>query len=179
MEYLQAFNEDFANTIEALRAVKLSQFQKAVDLLHQTRLDGSSVWILGNGGSASTASHFANDLWKMCGVKAIALTDLTPTILAYSNDLGWDNMFVEMLNRRFVNHDQDVLIGISCSGNSKNVIEAMKYPNPKIVLTGDDGGELKNCRPDAILYAQHPDIRVQENVHLILCHMIAGALKND
>ena len=88
----------FAEVSEALSKLDQDQIKKAVDILRIAKDVDSFVWILGNGGSAATASHFANDLLKMAGIRAIAIPDMTPTVTAYGNDNGWENMFGTMLS---------------------------------------------------------------------------------
>lgn len=179
MEVNAKFYDEFVAMNQALNFLTndITEIQKAYNALIRAKKERREVFIFGNGGSASTASHFANDLWKMARIRAISLPDLTSTMMAYGNDDGWDKMFFNFIYAMI--HPMDVLVGISCSGNSMNVVKAMQFPNPRIVLTGDQGGKLKDCDPDAIIYARHPDIRIQENIHLIVCHMLAGALKND
>ena len=167
----------------ALGAISGERVKEAADLLRRAKFQNSNVWLVGNGGSAATASHFANDLLKMAGIHAIAISDLTPTITAYGNDDGWGNMYAHVLEQMLL--PQDVLICISCSGNSRNVVESLKMAkNHKlpmlrtIVLTGDDvNSELAKLQPDVIIYVPFKDIRVQEDCHLVICHAIAGSLR--
>lgn len=169
----------------ALDAVSGDKVQEAIELLRRAKFHSSNVWLVGNGGSAATASHFANDLLKMGGLHAIALPDILPTITAYGNDTGWGNMFSAPLLRLLL--PQDVLIAISCSGNSPNVVEAVKLMRSHrlpalrtMVLTGSNFDcELTKLQPDVIIHVPFHDIRVQEDVHLAVCHAIAGALAGD
>lgn len=155
------------------------QIQKMVGVLLEARARGSTVYLVGNGGSASTASHFANDLIKIGNIHAISLPDLTPTILAYGNDFGWNLMFSEYLAKRMKKND--VLIAISCSGRSMNILKAaeetQKLGGKLLILTGRERNnplvEMKNY---AHVCIDHVNIRVQEDVHLVICHAIAGAL---
>jgi len=133
---------------------------------------------MGNGGSGATASHFACDMNKgACAglpkrMKVICLNDNIPTLLAYANDTSYDDVFVEQL-RNFLSCD-DVVIGISCSGNSRNVIKAIRHANTlgatSIVLTGFDGGELARIANIPVVIAIN-DMQQVEDVHVILAHI--------
>lgn len=137
------------------------------------------VFIMGNGGSGSTASHFACDINKGCcfnvekKFKVICLNDNIPTMLAYANDLSYDRVFVEQL-KNFLQPD-DIVIGISGSGNSENVLQAVSYAKGKgartIGLTGFDGGKLAQI-VDIPLVAIVNDMQKVEDVHMIVVHML-------
>jgi D-sedoheptulose 7-phosphate isomerase len=142
------------------------------------------VFILGNGGSAATASHMANDLNKLTNAKgrhrfkAISLTDNVPLITAWGNDTSYENIFVEqMLN--FI-EPGDVVIGISTSGNSSNVLEALQVARSigavTVGFTGNDGGRLKNL-VDHCIFIPSEHIGQQEDGHMILDHVIAFTLR--
>jgi len=124
--------------------------QKISDILFNARANGNKIYVMGNGGSASTGTHFVSDLLKTSIIedekrfKAISLSDNIPVILAWSNDTSYDLIFVEQL-KNFIEKN-DVVIGISGSGNSANVINALNFANQSeaitISLTGKDGGKL-------------------------------------
>src|SRR5712691_11011466 len=113
-----------------LRAISQSHLQKVLLLLEHAYLNGSRIFIMGNGGSAATASHFALDLAKNTiapgapRLKAISLTDHVPLITAWSNDTAYEHVFAEQLATMI--EPGDVTIGISTSGNSPNVINALQ-----------------------------------------------------
>jgi D-sedoheptulose 7-phosphate isomerase len=145
---------------------------------------GSHVFILGNGGSAATASHMANDLNKGVLVpgqprfKALALSDNIPLMTAWGNDTSYENIFAEqMLN--FL-EPGDVVIGISTSGNSANVLKAMEVARAHdavtIGFTGRSGGKLGHL-VDHCIYVPSDDIGQQEDAHMILDHLIASTLR--
>ena len=150
-----------------------------VDLLLKARKNGNNIYIMGNGGSASTASHFTCDFNKGLSYKKdirfkmICLNDNIATMLAYSNDLGYENVFVEQL-KNFLKKD-DVVIGISGSGNSENVLKAIEYANSvnakTVGLTGFDGGKLKNI-VDISIHTNINNMQVAEDVHMTICHML-------
>jgi D-sedoheptulose 7-phosphate isomerase len=137
------------------------------------------VFIMGNGGSGSTASHFACDINKgSCfnldkKFKVICLNDNIPTMLAYANDLSYSKVFVEQL-KNFL-QSGDVVIGISGSGNSENVIQAVLYAKERgartIGLSGFDGGRLAQIA-DIPLIATINDMQKVEDVHMIVVHML-------
>ena len=154
-----------------------------VDLLLEARKNGNNIYIMGNGGSASTASHFTCDFNKGLSYKKdirfkmICLNDNIATMLAYSNDLGYENVFVEQL-KNFLKKD-DVVIGISGSGNSKNILNAIEYANDlgakTVALTGFDGGILKNI-VDVSIHADVNNMQVAEDVHMMICHMLFSVM---
>lgn len=154
-----------------------------VDLLLEARKNGNNIYIMGNGGSASTASHFTCDFNKGLSYKKdirfkmICLNDNIATMLAYSNDLGYENVFVEQL-KNFLKKD-DVVIGISGSGNSKNILNAIEYANElgakTVGLTGFDGGKLKNI-VDVSIHADVNNMQVAEDVHMTICHMLYSVM---
>jgi len=131
------------------------------------------VFIFGNGGSAATASHFAQDLSKMCGINTTCLNDSVSSILAYGNDNGFDNVFKKQLENILT--QKDIVIGISGSGNSQNVIQAIRYADFNgaytIGIVGYDGGELKT-RADASIHVEFDDMQICEDIHLIITHLI-------
>lgn len=145
---------------------------------------GSQIFIVGNGGSAATASHMANDLNKLTitpgkpRFKAIALTDNIPLMTAWSNDSSYENVFAEQL-LNFI-QPQDVVVAISASGNSPNVIKAVEVGRAHgaitIGLTGQQGGRLKDL-VDHVALTPTPFICQQEDCHLILEHAIAVTLQ--
>lgn len=158
-----------------------------VDELEIARENGRTVFIAGNGGSAATASHMANDLGvdvlkkSGCGVpfKAMALTDNVAVMTAIANDDGYHNMFVNQLR---IHYGQgDLLIAISASGNSPNVVEAAEWVKKQggkvLSMVGFDGGKLKELSDVAIL-AETPggEYGPVEDAHMVLDHLIANWL---
>lgn len=155
-----------------------------IEVLMEAWRNSKQVFLLGNGGSAATASHMANDLNKYTVVegkprfKAIALSDNIPLITAWGNDTAYEDIFAEQI----INFLEagDVVIGISCSGNSKNVLKAIKiakdYDAVTVAFTGDTGGHLKDL-VDHCVFIPSPYIGHQEDGHMILDHVIATTLK--
>lgn len=166
----------FSEVDEALSLVDVSEIQKAVELIREIRALDGTVWIAGNGGSAATASHFANDLNKMARAKAIAISDLTSSFLAYGNDDGWAEMFSGPARLHI--GENDAVIGISCSGNSTNIVTLMKMSQGRfrIGMTGPEPNLISLLKPDALIRGMANEITVIEDIHLIACHSIARAL---
>jgi len=162
-----------------LSGLDLAKVQKAIAWLAEAREQGRQIFVFGNGGSASTASHFATDLVKGASYgrarrfRILALTDSLPTITAYANDTGYENVFVEQL-KNFA-REGDVVIGISSSGNSPNVIRAIEYAASAgcrtIGLTGGDGGKLGPLVQIEIRAPETHTGRI-EDAHFVICHMI-------
>ena len=155
------------------------RFEEVASALLSAYVDEKQIFIMGNGGSGSTASHFACDINKGCcfnvdkKFKVICLNDNIPTLLAYANDLSYEKVFVEQL-KNFLKPG-DVVIGISGSGNSENVIQAVLYAKENgsktIGFTGFDGGKLAGI-VDIPLVASINDMQKVEDVHMIVVHML-------
>jgi D-sedoheptulose 7-phosphate isomerase len=175
-----SFSRDYkAKLLDALDTVDLESVGQAIGILSEARARGRHVFVCGNGGSAATASHFACDMVKGASFqresrfRITALTDSLATITAYSNDVGYDCIFVEQL-KNFA-ETGDVFMAISGSGNSPNVVRAMEYANSigcqTIALTGRDGGKLGPLARLQIR-VETPHMGRIEDGHLIICHML-------
>lgn len=172
------------NFQEAVDRVDFSQVDRLIAWLHEARLSGNQVFLMGNGGSASTASHFACDLAKATrrpgwpSFRVIGLTDNMAIFSAYANDEGYENVFANQLEN-FVK-PQDVVIAISGSGNSANVVRAIELANARgartIGMTGFDGGKVGQL---VHLNVHVPCTRMEivEDIHLMMEHMIASSLR--
>ena len=168
-------------TIEQLPRQEIAQ---VMDLLHVARLDGRQIFIMGNGGSASTATHFVCDLAKNTRkegwphFKVIGLTDNMAIFSAYANDEGYESVFAQQLANLVA--AEDIVIGISASGNSKNVLNAIalaKNANATTIgFTGFDGGSLASM-VDINLHVKSNIIEHVEDIHLMLEHMIVKSLR--
>lgn len=172
--------DHFESVVEALNLVDHESIETAIKILREVGRSGRFVWIIGNGGSSATASHFANDLVKMCHVRAVAVADMTPLTLAEGNDYGWDRMFANPV--REMSDPLDVVVAISCSGNSKNVVAAVdsvRYKCQTIALTGPaENSLLLQLEPTVAIRVMADEMRVMEDVHSIICHAIAGAIRD-
>jgi D-sedoheptulose 7-phosphate isomerase len=174
------FAEQYKNElIAAIDEIDLEQVHQAIELFKDARASGRHVFVCGNGGSASTASHFTCDMVKGASFnretrfRIMALTDSLATMTAYSNDVSYDCVFVEQL-KNFAQAG-DLVMGISGSGNSPNVLRAMEYANSigckTLALTGRDGGKLGPLAQLNIQVAV-PHMGRIEDAHMIVCHMI-------
>jgi D-sedoheptulose 7-phosphate isomerase len=167
-----------------LAQLPLDPIARVVELLKNARSQGRRIFIFGNGGSASTASHFASDLAKGAiskdqpRLRAFALSDNTPLMTAWANDKAYEFVFAEQLENYL--DAGDVAIGISGSGNSPNVLRAMQVAREKgattIGITGFGGGKLKNLVDAAVIVPSYNMERV-EDVHLLIEHMITACLR--
>lgn len=159
--------------------------EKIVKILLHARDHNKKIFVMGNGGSGSTASHFVSDLLKTAITKdtkrfsAMSLVDNIPVILAWSNDSGYENIFSEQLKNHAARGD--VVIGFSGSGNSQNVLEAFKFAKKIgvtcIGFTGMGGGKLPRLC-DVCHIVSSDDMLTIESTHLILCHCITSAIRN-
>ncbi len=169
---------------DVVKSISRSDVREVVDRLFEAWREQRTVYIIGNGGSASTASHMMNDLNKMttCQGKprfrAIALTDNVPYMTAVGNDIEYADIFVEQLRNLLL--PGDVLIALSGSGNSENVIRATRYARELgsyvIGLCGQPGSRLCESA-DSVVTVPAKNICQQEDGHLILNHTIALALR--
>lgn len=167
-----------ADTAEAMLRVDMGELDNAARMILEAKDGGNTVWVVGNGGSAATAEHLSNDLLKLGGVRAISVSAMFPTVLAFGNDCGWEKMYAEAL--KVLRRNGDVLVAISCGGRSPNVVEAAKlfHHDHLIVLTGNTfDSPMAQMEADAKVFVYDGDIRVQEDVHLAVCHWLAGAVK--
>src|SRR3990167_2244322 len=175
----------------ALFALDLIAVGEAAAILFEAWENSRSVFVCGNGGSWATAEHFATDLRKGArtpgsgGVRAPALT-LGPLATAYANDHDYAEVFSRQLSDLAQPHD--IVVGISCSGASRNVINALshaqRFEGRAIALTGREGmrpfwiGKFPMTTADLEIRVQADDIRIIEDCHLAICHMLAGEVRD-
>ncbi|MGI9059428.1 MAG: D-sedoheptulose-7-phosphate isomerase [Ktedonobacteraceae bacterium] len=181
---MESITRYFSELEQMLQAISLPNLEAVLQLLEDAYRNGHRIFIMGNGGSAATASHFALDLAKntiMPGVprlKAISLTDHVPLITAWSNDTAYEHIFAEQLANMI--EPGDVAIGISASGNSPNVINALRmargYHAATIGLLGAKGGKIKDM-VDAYVLAPGQNIEQEEDAHMILAHVITRHMR--
>lgn len=181
MDLVQGYLTELADVVNKMPRDRIWD---VIQVLMDAWRRGSNVFLLGNGGSAATASHMANDLNKGTLVpgqprfKALALTDNIPLMTAWGNDAAYEDIFAEqMLN--FL-EPGDVVLGISTSGNSANVLRAMEVAREHgavtVGFTGRSGGRLGPL-VDHCIYVPSDDIGQQEDAHMILDHLIAKTLR--
>ena len=161
------------------------QIEKIINLLIKKRDAGNKIFTVGNGGSASTASHFVSDLLKTSitkknkRFKAISLVDNLPVTLAWANDTSYDGIFEEQLKNLISKND--VVIAFSGSGKSENVVKALRFAKKNgaicIGFTGMHGGYFpKLC--DICCAVPSNNMLIIESTHVILCHCIVDAIRN-
>jgi D-sedoheptulose 7-phosphate isomerase len=168
---------------DLLERVPQFPIQDVISILAHARFNNKQVIIMGNGGSAATASHFACDLGKgtlmpnLPRFRVIALTDNMPLFSALANDFGYDQVFSEQIQSLI--QPGDVVIGISGSGNSPNVLNAVQSARQAKAITiafvGFDGGLLKDL-VDVYIHVPSDHMEQVEDVHLILEHLICTCL---
>jgi len=166
-----------------LDRLPVETIELVISMLHEARLSNRQIFIMGNGGSASTASHFVCDLGKntrwrgLPNFRVMGLTDNMALFSALANDEGYENVFAQQL-ASFV-HPGDIVIGISTSGNSANVVNAIKLANQvgamTIGFTGFDSGQLGPLL-DINIHVPSDSIEQVEDIHLMLEHLICKAL---
>ncbi len=181
MNPIRAYLTELQKILEGLSDAPIEQ---VINLLEGARLTGKQVFIMGNGGSASTASHFVCDLSKNTRLegyphfRVIGLTDNMASFSAFANDEGYENVFAQQLASLL--HPDDIVFGISTSGNSPNVLKAIEYANEAgantIGFTGLNGGKLAPI-VDINLSVPTDCIEQVEDVHLVLEHLICTVLR--
>ena len=175
-----------AHEIATLQKLDVDAINAALNLLLETMENGNTVYVFGNGGSSATASHFQNDFNK--GVSEhtekkfnfLCLNDNVATVMAVANDIGFEEIFRFQLRGHF--KPGDVVMAISGSGNSKNVINAVEYAKARgnriIGLTGFGGGKLKELA-DISLHAPINSMQVTEDIHMIFDHLMMSVFYKD
>jgi len=178
--HIKNFSEEIKNKIDKISSEEIIKAAKCLQLAYE---NNARIYLIGNGGSSAIASHFANDLNKtILGHKgekkikrfqAISLCDNIPVITAWANDVSYEKIFSEQL-KNFAKSG-DVLIAISSSGNSPNIIEAAKkakeFSLPVIGFMGFDGGKLLELS-DAKIYVPSSEYAIVESIHDTVCHLI-------
>jgi D-sedoheptulose 7-phosphate isomerase len=181
----QAFS--IANYLDAHASLQATMdremFQAAVDLVRRTFDDGKKIITCGNGGSASTASHYITDWNKMVNLatgrqfRGLSLCDNVGLITAYGNDISYDEVFAGQL--KALMDPGDLLVAVSGSGNSPNVLRAVEYANSiggvTLAVVGYDGGKLLPLCREAV-WVQSFDMQMCEDVHLMFGHMVMKTL---
>lgn len=166
---------------EEIARLSHDEIETFADLIYERYQNGRFVFIIGNGGSGANASHLCEDLGKSTvkdfesqkRLKVMSLTDNTPYILAWANDTSYDRVFVEQL-KNFAS-EGDLLIAISGSGNSPNIIRAVEWANnhgmTTFGVTGFSGGKLKQMAHHG-LHCALDDMGIVESLHLVAFHYV-------
>lgn len=178
-DYKEMIKEYIRLEQEVLGQLDVAAINDAMNLLEETMDKEKNIYIFGNGGSSATASHFQNDFNK--GISEYTekkfrfncLNDNVATLMAVANDIGFEEVFRFQLRGKL--DPEDLIIAISGSGNSKNVMNAVEYAKEQgcmiIGLTGFGGGKLKELA-DISLHAPVNSMQVTEDIHMIFDHLI-------
>jgi D-sedoheptulose 7-phosphate isomerase len=164
------------STLDALDPKALDAL---VEAFHTTYEKGGNIYTMGNGGSGASASHAAGDFLKGASYgldkrfRMICLNDNLPSMMAIANDIGWDDIFVEPL-KNFLK-PEDLVIGISGSGNSKNVVKAIEFANANgattVAMSGFKGGKISEIA-SLNVHAPVMDMEVTEDVHMVIFNIV-------
>ncbi len=185
MDFKNAIKEYYEREMECIKRFNLDEMNDAMNAIYETYKNGGTIYVCGNGGSASTASHMQNDFNK--GISEYVekkfnfycLNDNVSTMMAVANDIGYEEVFrFPLLNKITSN---DLFIGISGSGNSKNVLNAAEYAHEcgaKVLgMTGYTGGKLKEMA-DYIMHVDEMDMQIAEDLHMTFDHMMMKIFYN-
>lgn len=179
MNYKCLIKQYLENEIAILQQLDIDAIDDALNILNNARIQGRNIYVFGNGGSGATASHMQNDFNR--GISQFieqkfnfcSLNDNMPTIMAIANDIGFEGVFrLQLMNRL---NPEDVVMAISGSGNSPNVINAVEYAKERgckiIGLTGYSGGKLKKLS-DISLHVPVNSMQITEDIHMIYDHLM-------
>lgn len=183
MDYKRQIGAYLDKEKEVMNHLNLDDINTVINVLENARLSGRHIFICGNGGSAATASHYCGDFTK--GVsenlkvkyKAECLSDSITTMMAVANDISYQEIFRYPLRNKM--EKGDILIGISGSGNSENVIRAIEYAREiggtSIAITGYDGGRMLQMA-DYHIHVNIHDMQIAEDIHMMLDHLMMYVL---
>ncbi len=183
MDYSKNIKAYIAKEIEVLNMLDIDTINLAINEIVAAFEREGNIYIFGNGGSAATASHFANDFNKGISeytkkkFRFICLNDNVPTVMAVANDISYDEVFRFQLLGKL--KQEDLVIGISGSGNSKNVVNAIEYAKQEGIrtlgITGFNGGKVKQI-VDVSLHVPINNMQITEDIHMVFDHMIMTVL---
>ena len=183
MDYRKEIEAYFEKEKQGLDAISKEELNELMNLLMNAREEGKTIFIMGNGGSAATASHYVCDFNKGISYgkekmfKFICLNDNIPTMMAYANDMSYADVFVGPL-KNFM-QEGDIVIGISGSGNSVNVVRAIQYANNNggitVGLTGYSGGKVKQLSKYNV-HVPVDDMQITEDLHMVFDHCMMKIL---
>ena len=185
MSYKNQIEKYLKETIDVLKKIDVDELGKVIKIIELTVKSNKNIYVMGNGGSASTASHMQNDLGNTVGqisgnrVKIFCLSDNIPTITSIANDYSYDAIYIKQLHGRL--EKDDLVIAISGSGKSQNIINAVEYAKSVktniVAMTGYDGGNLKKMA-DFNLNVPIENMQISEDIHLLFNHLITHILKS-
>jgi len=179
MDYRNQIQEYINLEIDTLKKLDVNAINEALNLIYDTYEKEGTIYVFGNGGSSATASHYQNDFNKGISeyvekkFRFLCLNDNVPTVMAIANDIGFEEIFRFQLKNKL--KKDDIVLAISGSGNSKNVLNAVEYAkecgNKIIGMTGYKGGRLLELS-DVSLNAPVMSMQVTEDIHMIYDHLI-------
>ena len=179
--FAEAYLDYLTSVLKTIDAREIGQF---IETLLDARERGANIYFIGNGGSAATASHFANDIAIGTNsydkpFRAVSLTDSNAIITAVGNDFGFEEIFVRQL--RVLGRAGDVVVAISASGNSPNLIRAFDYAKSigikTVAITAFDGGKMKQMADEGVHVPTAPkEYGPAEDAHMILDHLVGAYL---
>ncbi|AYV57220.1 SIS domain-containing protein [Leptospira kmetyi] len=181
VEFAGAYLKYLQTVLQNVSTVEIGRF---IETLLDARKRGATIFFIGNGGSAATASHFANDISIGTNeyetpFRALSLTDNVSIISAIGNDFGYEDIFVRQL--KVLGKKGDVLVAISASGNSPNLLKAIEYANgtgiKSIAITAFDGGKMKTMANEGIhVPTDLKEYGPAEDAHMVLDHLVGAFL---
>lgn len=185
IDFKKAIKEYYDREIRIIQNLDLDEINDAMNAIYKAYQKQGTIYVCGNGGSASTASHMQNDFNKGISeyvdnkFRFYCLNDNYPTVMAIANDIGYEEIFrFQLLNK--INKN-DLFIGISGSGNSKNVLNAAEYAKEcgiKVIgITGYKGGKLKDMA-DYRMHVAEEDMQIDEDIHMTFDHMMMKIFYN-
>lgn len=185
MDFKNAIKEYYEREIRVINNLNLDEINDAMNAIYETYQRQGTIYVCGNGGSAATASHMQNDFNKGISeyvdnkFRFYCLNDNYPTVMAIANDIGYDEIFRFQIKNKITSND--LFIGISGSGNSKNVLNAAEYAKEcgaKVVgITGYTGGKLKDLA-DYKMHVDEMDMQIDEDIHMTFDHMMMKIFYN-
>lgn len=182
---IEQFSKSYLSYLkEIFDKINLSEIRSFIEVLLFARESGATIFFIGNGGSASTASHFANDLAFGTNeyekpFKVMSITDNVAVLTALGNDYGYDEIFIRQL--KIYGKKGDVLVAISASGNSQNLINAFEYASTSgiktVSLTAFDGGKIRKMADCGVhIPTDKKEYGPAEDLHMILDHLVGNYL---
>ena len=181
VDFAEAYLDYLTSVLKAIDTREIGQF---IETLLDARERGATIYFIGNGGSAATASHFANDIAIGTNsydkpFRAVSLTDSNAIITAVGNDFGYEEIFVRQL--RVLGRAGDVVVAISASGNSPNLIRAFDYAKSigikTVAITAFDGGKMKQIADEGVHVPTAPkEYGPAEDAHMVLDHLVGAYL---
>lgn len=186
MNYIDEITTYFSRLKSTLDKISKEDLSMVMNVLVKAKDEGRHVFIMGNGGSAATASHYVCDFNKGISFgkekkfKFICLNDNIPTMMAVANDISYADIFIYPLQTYY--NEGDVVIGISGSGNSENIVRAIKWANENgaitIGLTGYSGGMVKRlCKYN--VHVPIDDMQIAEDLHMMMDHCMMKILYDN